>query len=234
MASAVAAIPVTEFGHLLCRVAYPAFCKVNEDSIRLRGLFEGAFRYNALAVAPLGLGLAIFGELLASAFLGDKWQGLGVALRILAIAALARALSALVHEFLRATGRVKTVQTFTLARLTFLIALGIPALLWGGLTAMCALIAASNVTVLIAEMWTSARASGGSFRRLANLAAQPMFLAGLSIGSVYSALIALSPAPGHIATAMAVLFAGATYAGIVLLLNRDIVTEARKLFAPSS
>src|SRR5690606_36464955 len=36
MAWAVASIPVTEFGHLLCRVAFPVFCQVNKDPAALR------------------------------------------------------------------------------------------------------------------------------------------------------------------------------------------------------
>jgi PST family polysaccharide transporter len=230
MAGAVAAIPVSEFGHILCRVAYPAFCRVNDRPERLQAIFAAAFRYNAMVVVPLGIGLVFFGVRLAEAFLGEKWSGVGAALQILAIASVARALSSLTHELLRSTGQVRTVQSFMIVRLLATAALGVPALVTFGLHGFCWLIAVTNILVLMIELAYVSRASGIRTRVLVPQILVPLAIAVTTIGGVFAVFQFIFEGEGNLQLAAAVVVAGAAYVGAVLVLNRDIVSEARALF----
>jgi O-antigen/teichoic acid export membrane protein len=230
MAWAVASIPVTEFGHLLCRVAFPVFCQVNKNLPELRKIFLGSFRYNALAVSPMGVGIIIFGKDLAHLFLGAKWDGIGPALTILAAAALTRAISALIHELFRAMGRVQANQRFTMTRLILLGALGIPALSRGGLSGLCQLVLYSNLVVLAAEMWLAARALECRLREVVGANVPPLIAATLTIGGTYLVFRQLSAGESLIAAIVAVMLAILAYLGTILMVDRNLVTEARALF----
>jgi O-antigen/teichoic acid export membrane protein len=231
MAWAVASIPVTEFGHLLCRVAFPIFCRVSTDTEKLRRIFLGSFRYNGMIVVPLGVGIGVFGPDLSRMFLGDKWAGIADPLRLLAVASLIRAMSSLIHELFRAVGQVKTVQTFTFTRLALLAALGIPALKWGDLDAMCLLILLSNLAVFIFEFTMAARLIGSSSFALIAAPAQAIGCSLLSFGAAYTAWWYLAPHESLLATLVAGAVGGAGYIGLIFAFNRTLVSEARQLFA---
>jgi len=231
MAWAVATIPVTEFGHLLCRVAFPIFCRVSADTEKLQRIFLGSFRYNSLIVVPLGVGLGIFGPDLSRMFLGEKWQAIGDPLRLLALASLVRAMSALIHELFRACGQVKVVQTFTFTRLVALAALGIPALKWGGIDALCLLILVSNLAVLIVEFSMAARVIGSSPLALVAAPAQAILCSVLAFGAAYLAWWYFLPRESLLATLLAAMLGGGAYLALVFALNRTMLSEARQLFA---
>jgi len=232
MAWAVASIPVTEFGHLLCRVAFTVFCQVNQDPPALRQIFLGSFRYNLLAVTPLAIGIMIFGKDLARLFLDEKWAGIGQALTILTAAALMRAIAVLVHELLRATKHVHIAQRFTMARLLLLAGLGIPALTWGGLPALCWLVFLSNLVVLVAEIWFAARLIDARAWDLVRAGIPPLAAALLTIGPIY-ALYHQYANPHSLVVALAsVALAVLAYVAAILLINKSIISDARALFKP--
>jgi teichuronic acid exporter len=232
MAWAVASIPVTEFGHLLCRVAFPVFCQVNQDPKALRQIFLGSFRYNLLAVTPLAIGIMIFGKDLARLFLDEKWAGIGEALTILTAAALMRAIAVLVHELLRATKHVHIAQRFTMARLLLLAGLGIPALELGGLPALCMLVLVSNFVVLAAEIWFAARLVDARVRDLVGAALPPLAAATLTIGPIYLLYHQYASRDSLVLALASVALAVLAYVAAILLTNKSIIADARALFKP--
>jgi O-antigen/teichoic acid export membrane protein len=231
MAWVIASIPVSEFGHMLCRVAFPAFCRVNQNPEELRRVFLNTFRYNCLAVMPLGFGIIFFGKDLVQVFLGDKWSGVGVALAILAGAALCRAVSTLIHEALRAVAAVKANQQFILLRLIIVGGFGIPALNWGGLPAMCALVLIGNLAALSAEMWYVNRKLQLGFGQLMRSFLPPLTIASLTIGACFAVYSQIPGAHDSLwITIAGSLVAAALYAGCVALVDRSILADARALF----
>jgi O-antigen/teichoic acid export membrane protein len=233
MAWAVASIPVTEFGHLLCRVAFPVFCQVNQDPAALRQIFLGSFRYNLLAVTPLGIGIMFFGSDLSRLFLDEKWAGIGPALTILAGAALLRAVAGLIHELLRATNQVRIAQRFTMARLVLLGAFGIPALQWGGLNALCQLVLVSNALVLVAELWVSARLVKCRVSELLSAALPPVLAGTLTIGATFMLYHRFANRDSLLVALAAVLCAVLAYVASILVTNKHILSDARALFRPA-
>ena len=231
MAWVVSSIPVTEFGHLLCRVAFPVFCQVNSERDRLRQIFIGSHTYNALIVSPLAAGIAIFGPDLSRLFLGNKWTGIATALQILAIASFSRAISALIHELFRATGHVRVVQTFTFTRLIILAILGIPALRFGGMTALCLLVLSSNLIVLCIELRMSAGAVGASTKEVAWPLLKPAALATISIGAVFLVYQWIDSRESLALAIAAALASAAVYAGAVFATQPTIVSDARRFFS---
>lgn len=234
MAGMLANMPVTEFGHLLCRVIFPVLCDLNQDQQRLRETFLTAFRYNALAVVPLGIVLAMFGDEIATIAFGAKWHGAGPLLRVLALAALLRAISSVSHELLRATGNVQAVQRFIFARLIVLAVLGIPVLKFGGLIGVCSLIAITNFVVLGAELHRIASVLGCRSLEIVRQAVQPLVIAVLSIGLVYVAHSSWFPAISVWSVAAALLLSAVLYVAAVLLYDRRVLSEARTLLAGRS
>lgn len=231
MAWVVSSIPVTEFGHLLCRVAFPVFCQMNDDRGKLRQIFIGSHTYNALIVSPLAAGIAIFGPDLSRLFLGDKWTGIATALQILAIASFSRAISALVHELFRATGQVRVVQTFTFTRLLMLAILGIPALHFGGMTALCLLVLFSNLIVLSIELRMCAGAVEASTTDVLWPLLRPAALATITIGAVFLLYRWIDHRESLALAIAAALVSAAIYLGAVVVTQPTIVADARRLFS---
>ena len=231
MAWVIASIPVVEFGHLLCKVAFPVFCRVNRDPEQLQRIFLASHTYNALIVAPLGIGLALFGPDLVRLMLGDKWGGIGGALSLLALASFVRAASALLHELLRATGQVRVVQTFTFARLVALAVLGIPALKFGALKGLCLLIFASNSLVLGFELVTVSRTLGITALRTVAPLARAIGTAVAGIGLIWLGYVWIDQRNSTIIVASAIIIASLSYGLLVLLSDRNLLTDARQLFS---
>jgi O-antigen/teichoic acid export membrane protein len=231
MAWVISSIPVTEFGHLLCRVAFPVFCQMNTDRDKLRQIFIGSHAYNALIVSPLAAGIAIFGPDLSRLFLGNKWSGIATALQLLAIASFSRAISALIHELFRATGQVRVVQTFTFTRLLLLAILGIPALHFGGMSALCLLVLSSNLVVLCIELRMSASAVGASATDVVWPLLKPATLATASIGSVFLVYRWIDNRESLVLAVAAALISAALYLGAVVATQPNIVSDARRLFS---
>lgn len=231
MAWIISSIPVTEFGHLLCRVAFPVFCQVNAQPAKLRDIFLGSHTYNAMIVAPIGAAIVLFGPDLTVLLLGEKWTGATRALQILAVASFARAISALIHELLRSVGQVRTVQTFTFARLVLLATLGVPALKLGGMESLCWLIFGSNIFVLSAELHSAARAVGVSTWRTVQPLARPVGIAILAVGLVWTGYVRLGVHDSLLAAILAAALAVAAYLGAVVATHRTLLNDARRLFA---
>jgi O-antigen/teichoic acid export membrane protein len=231
MAWIISSIPVTEFGHLLCRVAFPVFCQVNGDREKLCQIFIGSHAYNALIVSPLATGIALFGPDLSRLFLGSKWIGIAVALQLLSIASFSRAISSLIHELFRATGHVRVVQTFTFARLLLLAIFGIPALRFGGMSALCLLVLCSNLIVLCVELRMSASAIGSSTTDVVWPLLKPAALSAVTIGSVFLLYRWLDDRESLALAIGAALISGAAYFGAVIATQPTIVSDARRLFS---
>jgi O-antigen/teichoic acid export membrane protein len=227
MAWAIASIPVSEFGHLLCRVAFPILCQLNGQAEKLRNIFLSSQQYNALIVAPLGIGLAIFGPDLAALLLGPEWMGIGVPLRWLALASVLRAISSLTHELFRATGQVKRVQSFTFMRLLMVGLLGIPALQFGGINALCALVLVSNALVLMIELHMVASSLHSKRLDIVRPIVGPIAMAGVAFSVPYAAYAHYMWQGSIFLTPAAVLVGVALYVVQVISFNPGILADVR-------
>lgn len=220
LAMGLANMPVSEFGHLVCRVIFPVFSKVKDDAAELRKYLIRAMTVESLVTVPMAAGLIVYGPLLTTHIFEDKWQGLGPALQVLTLAALFRALSVILHEFLRAIGDPKTVQTMVAFRLVMLCAGGWHSIHYGGLLGFCWLMAGSNLLALIVEMLIVRRRVGVSAIHLVSVSILPTLLSLLAIGGSYWLMLRMDTAPSLLLTLVFAALSAAAYFGLFALIDR--------------
>ena len=185
LAFSIANMPVTELGHLICRVMFPVFSRLNSDLPALRQSFEKTFRFAAAVTFPMAIGIITFGPGLVDLMLDAKWAPMKGPLQVLALAALMRSLSVILHELIRAMGHPKRVQTFVIYRLILVGGLGAPAVIYFGLEGICWLIAVTYFSVLLWEATAVHQMLSMPIRNLLRAVLPPMLLAAISIPAVY-------------------------------------------------
>jgi len=66
-------------------ILYPAFSRLQNDSTMLTDYFSRANRIVISLCMPIGIGLFVLGPDIASTVFGEKWEGLGTALRVMGL-----------------------------------------------------------------------------------------------------------------------------------------------------
>ncbi|CUQ67386.1 lipopolysaccharide biosynthesis protein [Candidatus Nitrospira inopinata] len=229
MAVHIANLPINQFAHIVCRLMFPVFSKMNRESEVLKHSFLQTIRYTTCVTFPMAIGIAIYGPDAIDAFYGDKWSAVGLPLQILTGYALCRSLSVIIYEMFKATGRPDLMQFFVLVRLALIGLLGIPALLWLGLPGICWLITGTYAIVLALEVKKVAadlKISGGEFMRALGL---PVLLSASLIPAVYWAVLVGFGSMGLFQVIGGIVVTGALYSAAVVLLDRVLVAEAKKV-----
>jgi O-antigen/teichoic acid export membrane protein len=229
MASQIANLPITQFGHIVCRLMFPVFARMNKEVAVLREAFLKTIYYTAGITFPMAIGIAMYGPDAIGAFYGDKWSAACIPLQILAAYALFRSLSVVIYEMFKATGRPDLMQFFVIVRLALIGVLGIPALMWLGLPGICGLVAAANGIVLVLEVFKVAEYLAISFGEFVRALSLPLCMSVVLIPAIYWAfrfnfgVMAL----GHVAGG--ILVTVICYASAVFMLDKVVVAEVKKV-----
>lgn len=225
LAFGLASIPVSEFGHLICRIVFPVFSKVKDNLVELRKFLLYAVRLEGLITIPMAVGLMVYGPLLVDLVFEEKWIGLGAALRILAITALFRSFSIIFHEAFRAIGKPKLVQQIIAVRLAILLIFSYPSLLFAGLDGFCWMLTISASITLMAELYFIKKITRVRLFDVFNMTLYPILISLCSILPSYYLLNIISEDPNILYTTLAVMFTAATYFLIMSLLLRKYIIQ---------
>ncbi len=95
----------TEISHLISRVTFPAYSKLQDKIPKLREGFLRTVETTASLSLPLTAGIFILAPDFVRIFLGEKWMPMVLALRILSISGLMRSIAATGGPLFRAAGR---------------------------------------------------------------------------------------------------------------------------------
>jgi O-antigen/teichoic acid export membrane protein len=229
MASQIANLPITQFGHIICRLMFPVFSKMNKEVPVLRESFLKTIYYTAGITFPMAIGIAMYGPDVLEAFYGDKWSAAGLPIQILAGYALFRSLSVIIHEMFKATGRPDLMQFFVIVRLALIGVLGVPALMWLGLPGICGLISATYGIVLVLELYKVAEYLTISFGEILKALSLPLITSVMLIPAIYwvfrfnFGVMAL----GHVVGG--ILVTVICYVAVVFILDKVVVAEVKKV-----
>lgn len=134
--------PATEVTHVISRVAFPAFSKVQNNVERLRNGYLRAVQLSAIIGFPMATGIIAVAPQFVLAVLGNQWEPMIPLIQILAIWGAIRGFGANVGAVFKAVGRpdyeakLQAIKVLTIALLIFPIAdqfgvLGVAALIVG-------------------------------------------------------------------------------------------------------
>ncbi|MCP9456349.1 MAG: lipopolysaccharide biosynthesis protein [Nitrospira sp.] len=229
MAMHIANLPINQFAHIVCRLMFPVFSKMNRESESLRQSFLQTIRYTACITFPMAIGIAIYGPDAIDMFYGDKWSAVGLPLTILTGYGLSRSLSVIIYEMFKATGRPDLMQFFVLVRLGLIGLLGIPALLWLGLPGICWLITGTYGIVLALEINKVMKLLKCSMGEFAQALSLPLLLSGSLIPLVYWVVRVGFGTMGPVQVVGGIVMSGLVYITAVFLIDKVLVAEAKKL-----
>jgi len=150
-AMSIAILPVSEIGHVVCRVMFPVLTEINQNEEALRSTFLTTIKYTGAISIPLSLGICIYGPSLINILYGTTWLPMVLPLQIFSIYALFRSISVVIAETFKATGATALIQKYTFIRLLCISILCIPAIKLQGLAGICMLVTITYGGVLIIE-----------------------------------------------------------------------------------
>jgi O-antigen/teichoic acid export membrane protein len=229
LARTLAELPVKQFSFLVGSVMFPVFSKMNRAGTGVQAAFVKTLKYTAYVSVPMAVGLSVFGPPLVANLYGARWAGMIEPLRILSLYAAFRSLGSLIHDMLKATGRPHLVLRFAVYKLVCIGALGLPALMWQGLSGICWLILATYASGFLWELRTGTRVLGVPFGSTLLMVVRILLVALVCIGGGYALL---TWGLGTLATWQLVVgigLTGSAYALALTAMDREGMRDARML-----
>lgn len=119
-------LPATEITHVISRVTFPAFSKLQDNKAKLREGYLKVLQLTSFILFPLAGGIFILAPDFTQIFLGSKWMPMVPAMQVLAFAGLVRAVGVTTGPVFLATGKPEVDTRWQIIRLLVLAALIYP------------------------------------------------------------------------------------------------------------
>jgi PST family polysaccharide transporter/lipopolysaccharide exporter len=126
MAYRIAKAPNTEVTHVVSRVAFPAYSKLQDDTEKLRTAFYRTIKVTLLVSFPAGAGIIATAPVFVDAVLGDSWLTMVPALQLIALYGMSASLGSTCGEMWKATGRPDVIFKFKLVKIALYVVLIYP------------------------------------------------------------------------------------------------------------
>jgi O-antigen/teichoic acid export membrane protein len=190
LAFQIANLPATNITHVVGRVSFPTYAKLQGDAQQLRRAFLTVVRGTMLAALPIGVALVACADLVPL-LLGERWAPVVPLVRLLALGGILRAFLALGGALFMGTGRPDLDVRMNLPRLIVLaLAIWPLAVVWG-LSGVCVATLCALCACLPAWFWgVRSQASLAASAALRPLA--PAVVGSLALGVVLFGLRALA------------------------------------------
>jgi O-antigen/teichoic acid export membrane protein len=153
LAYMLANLPATHLAKVVASVMFPAYSKLQHDSLALRKAFLSTVRIVATMAIPAAVGMAILAEELVVVVFGPKWAVAANVLPVLCVFGALRSVSAINGYVFNAIGKPYLSFYINLAKLVVIAATIIPATrMYGLIGAAVAITAPSLVMFLIGNV----------------------------------------------------------------------------------
>lgn len=125
--------PATQVTHVISKVSFPTYSRLQHDKPALRAAFSGVMRMTVLISSTLTVLIWHLIPYLVELIIGNKWVDIIPLVRILVIAGLIRSITALGGALFQATNRPDLDFKMSLPRVLIIIGLVWPFSAWWGL-----------------------------------------------------------------------------------------------------
>ena len=125
-------------------VLFPAFSKIQEDTVALGHAFLGAFRFITLVTLPMGGGLMVIAPDFVTVFYTQRWAAAVPVMQALSIYIIATSFDSLAEIVYKSTGRLRTANIIGIIKTTMAVAV-----LWTAAEYGIFAVAASQVGIVL-------------------------------------------------------------------------------------
>ncbi|HEX5386105.1 MAG TPA: MOP flippase family protein [Gemmatimonadales bacterium] len=226
--------PVNRINPVVTKVAFPLFCRVQDEPVRLRRGFVKMLELVTAINAPLLLGLAAVAPWFIVVVFGAKWAAAIPLVQVLALVGLGRCIGNLKGSLLLARGRVDLGFWWNV----LLLALNVPALVvgvrYGGALGVAVMLLATQVVLGALGYPVLVRPTAGDCgREYLGAVATPLALALMATLPMY---LLGSLVPWNDAAVLAIQIAGAVLVYLVALraLTPGLYAELRRFLPGGS
>ena len=177
----IAGLPQSEFSHLISRISFPSYSKLQHDLERLSNAFARVLGLGLVVCLPLTSLIVLLAEDFVLLFLGERWLNLVPPLKILAFCGLLRALASPTGALFMAIGKPAWRTRLQALQLLILLLLIIPLTnALSGIAGTALAVLCAGVSVEPAALVIAFRLTRTSLKRIV----KPVLLA-LSIALVF-------------------------------------------------
>ncbi len=185
IAYSIANIPATNITHILGKILFPTYSRLQDDMKRFNRFFLTVVRYVSFLTVPSAFFLFALAPDLVAQVIGVKWAPSIIPLRILCVGALLRSITATTGVLFNAIGKPKLLQDISLVQLFFMIAFIIPATTLGGLVGVSILMSTKNVLAFGMSFYVVSRNTEMKLRQLYDSMKTQFSSSILSVASVF-------------------------------------------------
>lgn len=209
-------LAATEVTHVISRVTFPAYAKLQSDAPRLKEGFLRTLSATTALTIPLTAGLVILAPDFVPLFLGAPWTPMVPALQVLAVSGLVRSVAATGGALFQAVGRPHLDFWMNVGRVAVMAAAIYPLTMAYG-TEGAALTVVLGITATLPVWWTASRSIVGASRaEVLRLLVPAAVSAALMAAALLALRAAFAPLGGWAFAGAVVLGAGVYAAGIFL------------------
>jgi len=119
MAYRISSMVATEFGDLIGKVAFPAYSKLQDNAVKLRGGYFKSIRVISLLVFPVTGGIIVLAPEFTAVVLGEKWLPMTSAMQILSLLGLLKCMQR--APLFKALGRPDIAKMLAFYRLLIIV-----------------------------------------------------------------------------------------------------------------
>ena len=224
MAFTVCNMPATNLAHVVNRVMFPTYSRIQDDLPEMRRVYLRTVKYISVAAFPAAIGILVLAGPIIRVFYGEKWVPAIPLFYVLALYGLVRSIGCTASAVFMSTGRPAFVRRVSLLQLLIAVPLVYP-------------IAREFGTVGVAILFTGAYSVGtvyalGKVRQIlgievlsyARVVSLPLVAAALAGLTGWIVCLGLGPASWTGVAASGVML-GSVYGTSVYLLDRSMYPE---------
>ena len=228
VAAQLANLPLNKAMGIVNQVAFPAIARLQDELPRMRSRILDGIRMLGFCAVPLLFGLSAVAPEFVDVVLGERWTSVILPLQIIAVVAPLRMIATLLATAVGAIGRadvelVNTLVSFVVFVTAFLLGVRFD------VTGLAVAYLVAVVVSFAVNFPRTARVVGLSLREI-GLASGGTVIAGTAmLGAVAGARGLLGDAPEWLRLGSLVAAGGITYLGVLALLDRPLLGEARNV-----
>jgi len=179
-------LPATHITHVISRVTFPMYSKLQDDIPKLREAYLKVLQITAFLAFPLAGLIFILAPDFTRIFLGEKWLPMVPAMRVLCIFGVIRALSGAGGSVVLAIGKPKFTAYFTAIQLFILALIIYPLTIkYGILGTAIAVTLSTSIVIITGQIVIIFKSIDVKIRQVLNLLS-PIFLAAvIPIGFIF-------------------------------------------------
>lgn len=212
--------PATELTHVVSRVMFPAYSKLQDDMSLLRETYYRVLQVVTLVSFPMTAGIVLVAPSFVEAFLGTDWLPAVRAMQVLAIWGLLRSIGATFGPVWKAVGRPDYLTKLYTVRVTLMAVFIYPVTLQYGITGTAVLVAAISVFPMAPlDIYLATRTLDSSLHRFVREVSYPAFATAVMSVLVYAVRESLSVESAALEFTVLVLVGFVTYSVTVLVVE---------------